>query len=73
MNVEELEAQLFCPVCGMETTVVGTDAVMQWPTSKEVDYVIGPYAAVCSRWHFCERFIRALKPRSIIGATIQKL
>jgi hypothetical protein len=59
MNVPEPEAKLFCPVCGMETTVVGTDAVMHFPTSKAVDYVIGPYGAVCSR---CFTFSRTIHP-----------
>lgn len=59
MNVPEPEAKLWCPVCGMKTIVVGTDAVVYFPTSKPVDYLIGPYGAVCSR---CITFTRAIHP-----------
>jgi len=61
MNVAEPEAKLFCPVCNVETTVVGTDAVVHLPASKSkyTDYVIGPYSAVCSR---CITFLRTIHP-----------
>jgi hypothetical protein len=49
MNVPEPEAALFCPICGTETTVVATDVVMYADYPKALDYMIGPYAAVCSR------------------------
>ena len=59
MNEQEPERELFCPVCGMETTVVGIDAVVHYENPKDLDYVIGPYAAVCSR---CFAFLRTIHP-----------
>jgi hypothetical protein len=59
MNEKEPERELFCPVCGMETTIVSYDAVVYYPNLKDVDYVIGPYAAVCSR---CAAFLRTIHP-----------
>ena len=40
MNEQEPERELFCPVCGMETTVVGIDAVVHYENPKDLDYVI---------------------------------
>jgi hypothetical protein len=58
MQVEEPERELFCPVCGVERTVVGTDAVIRDPNpAKNVDYIIGPYAAACS---VCFTFSRTI-------------
>jgi len=41
MNEQESERELFCPACGMETTVVGIDAVVHYENPKDLDYVIG--------------------------------
>jgi hypothetical protein len=46
MNEQEPERELFCPVCGMETIVVGIDAVVHYENPKDLDYVIGPYEPV---------------------------
>jgi hypothetical protein len=59
MNEKEPERELFCPVCRTKTTVVGYDAVMFYRTSKDLDYIIGPYAAVCS---CCITFLRTIHP-----------
>jgi hypothetical protein len=40
LNEQEPERELFCPVCGMETTVVGIDAVVHYENPKDLDYVI---------------------------------
>jgi hypothetical protein len=37
MNEQEPERELFCVVCGMETTVVGIDAVVHYENPKDLD------------------------------------
>jgi hypothetical protein len=59
MKEEEPERELFCPVCGMETTIVSSDAVKLYPNPKAIDYLIGPYSAVCSH---CVTFLRTIHP-----------
>jgi hypothetical protein len=59
MQEKEPEHELFCPACGMETVIVGADAIMYEPNPKHVDYVIGPYTAVC---HRCFAFLRTIHP-----------
>jgi hypothetical protein len=34
MNQEEPERELFCPVCGMETTIASADGVVYYPNPK---------------------------------------
>jgi hypothetical protein len=59
VNEKEPERELFCPVCGMETTIVSSDAVKLYPNPKAIDYIIGPYSAVCSH---CVTFLRTIHP-----------
>ena len=58
-KAEAPERELFCPVCGMKTTIVTFDATECDFNSKALDYVIGPYTAMCSR---CDSFLLTNHP-----------
>jgi hypothetical protein len=69
LNEEGPERELFCPGCGMETTIGTFDVVECYPNPKTIDDLIGPYGAVP---HFCERCIPTRKRLSPTGRAIEK-
>jgi rRNA maturation protein Nop10 len=56
---QQPERELFCPVCGVKTTIITFDAIECDPSPKALYYIIGPYSAMCDR---CGSVLRTIHP-----------